>query len=160
VLVRTLFSVFSPGAGKNRRQLKPILWRLRISGSGEIRLDCIRSMQDAYTRQVLCVLTRGRSRRPCKLLSQINTGFTITVWFSKHLRDAIEITTKQADVMPVEHARALFKLSEALLQDPNDSEEANRIRDEAEVYLLKRDACAVSFSTEEDYDKWVPIFWR
>ena len=54
------------------------------------------------------------------------------MWFSKHLRDAIEITTKQADVMPVEHARALFKLSEALLQDPNDSEEANRIRDEAE----------------------------
>ncbi|KAH8695778.1 hypothetical protein GQ44DRAFT_744505 [Phaeosphaeriaceae sp. PMI808] len=76
----------------------------------------------------------------------------------KHLHDALEITKFHADVMPVEHARGLFKLSEALLQDSNDNEEANDVRDEAEAYLLRKDPSTVSFATEEDYDQWVPIF--
>lgn len=62
--------------------------------------------------------------------------------------------------MPVEHARGLFKLSKALLQDSCDSEEAKALRDEAELYLLRRDPQAVEFGKEEDYDQWVPIFWR
>lgn len=62
--------------------------------------------------------------------------------------------------MPVEHARGLFKLSETLLQDSYDSEEAIELRDEAELYLLRRDPEAVEFGREEDYDRWVPIFWR
>ncbi|KAF2688084.1 hypothetical protein K458DRAFT_295015, partial [Lentithecium fluviatile CBS 122367] len=78
----------------------------------------------------------------------------------KHLRDSLEITKFHSDVMPVEHARGLFKLSEALIQDSNESEEARDLRDEAEVFLLRRDPQAVAFGKEEDYDQWVPIFWR
>lgn len=62
--------------------------------------------------------------------------------------------------MPVEHARGLFKLSETLIQDSYDSEEAIGLRDEAELYLMRRDPEAVDFGREEDYDRWVPIFWR
>ncbi|KAI0412494.1 hypothetical protein F5X98DRAFT_367241 [Xylaria grammica] len=84
----------------------------------------------------------------------------------KHLRDSLEITKFHADVMPVEHARSLFKLSEALTQnssldgDNSDGDEAQDLRDEAEVFLLRRDKNATEFSTEHAYDKWVPIFWR
>lgn len=62
--------------------------------------------------------------------------------------------------MPVEHARGLFKLSEALLQDSYDNDEARKLRDEAELYLLRKDSQAVEFGKEGDYDQWVPIFWR
>ena len=36
-------------------------------------------------------------------------------------------------------------LSEALLRDSDNSEEAKALRDEAELYLLKRDSRAVEF---------------
>ena len=64
--------------------------------------------------------------------------------------------------MPIEHARALFKLSEALLQETYDGseEEAMRLRDEAERYLKQRDPDATEFGTEDAYDRFVPIFWR
>ncbi|UKZ68842.1 uncharacterized protein TrAtP1_009862 [Trichoderma atroviride] len=86
----------------------------------------------------------------------------------KHLRDALEITKFHADTMPVEHARGLFKLSEALVQnsstnedEKDDSEEeAQDLRDEAEIYLLRRDKSATQFGNEDTYDRWVPIFWR
>lgn len=70
--------------------------------------------------------------------------------------------------MPVEHARGLFKLSEALVQnsstneneDDGSEEEAQDLRDEAEIYLLRRDKNATQFGNEDAYDRWVPIFWR
>lgn len=70
--------------------------------------------------------------------------------------------------MPVEHARGLFKLSEALAQnsstneneDDGSEEEAQYLRDEAEIYLLRRDKSATQFGNEDAYDRWVPIFWR
>ena len=70
--------------------------------------------------------------------------------------------------MPVEHARSLSKLSEALMQNSfsnvnerDDSEkEAQGSRCKAEEYLLKKDGSAMNFETEDVYDKWVPIFWR
>lgn len=80
---------------------------------------------------------------------------------SKHLRDSLKITKFHANVMPVEHARGLLKLSEALLQDSyNSSGEVTDLRDEVEVYLLRRDPQAVEFTKEADFDLWVPIFWR
>lgn len=87
---------------------------------------------------------------------------------SKHLRDSLEITKFHADTMPVEHARCLFKLSEALMQnsssdanEENGSEdEAQDLRNEAKVYLLRRDEGATEFKSENVYDRWVPIFWR
>ncbi|OPB46038.1 hypothetical protein A0O28_0061580 [Trichoderma guizhouense] len=86
----------------------------------------------------------------------------------KHLRDALEITKFHSDAMPVEHARGLFKLSEALVQnlstnegeDDGSKKEAEYLRDEAEKYLLRRDKSATQFGNEDAYDKWVPIFWR
>ncbi|KAM0511973.1 hypothetical protein ACHAPE_009329 [Trichoderma viride] len=86
----------------------------------------------------------------------------------KHLHNALEITKFHADTMPVEHARGLFKLSEALVQnsstikneDDGSEEEAQDLRDEAELYLLRRDTSAMQFGSEDAYDRWVPIFWR
>ncbi|KAL6832199.1 P-loop containing nucleoside triphosphate hydrolase protein [Trichoderma camerunense] len=86
----------------------------------------------------------------------------------KHLRDALEITKFHSDAMPVEHARGLFKLSEALVQNSSTNEgeddgsekEAKYLRDEAEKYLLRRDKSATQFGNEDAYDRWVPIFWR
>lgn len=88
--------------------------------------------------------------------------------FSKHLRDALEITKFHADTMPVEHARGLFKLSEALAQNSSTNEmeddgsekEAQYLRGKAEIYLLRRDKSATQFVNEGAYDRWVPIFWR
>ncbi|QYS99428.1 NB-ARC domain-containing protein [Trichoderma simmonsii] len=85
-----------------------------------------------------------------------------------HLRDALEITKFHSDAMPVEHARGLFKLSEALVQNSSTNEggddgsekEAQHLRDEAEKYLLRRDKSATQFGNEDAYDRWVPIFWR
>ncbi|OAA70451.1 hypothetical protein ISF_02425 [Cordyceps fumosorosea ARSEF 2679] len=79
----------------------------------------------------------------------------------KHLREASETTKFHAGNMPLEHARCLFKLSQALLQGSHDeTQQATDLRDEAKVYLLRRDAEAKNFDTEDAYDPWVPIFWR
>ncbi|KAF1961988.1 hypothetical protein CC80DRAFT_522601 [Byssothecium circinans] len=79
----------------------------------------------------------------------------------KHIRDSIEITKHHTKTMPVEHARNLFKLSEGLLQDSNGNEdEAEDLRDQAEIYLKRRDPDATEFGTEQAYDKYIPIFWR
>ncbi len=48
----------------------------------------------------------------------------------------------------------------------NDNEEdgsedgAQDLRDEAEVYLLRRDEGATEFENEDVYDRWVLSFWR
>lgn len=71
--------------------------------------------------------------------------------------------------MPVEHARSLFKLSEALMQNSSSNlneedgseDEAHDLRDQAEVYLLRRDEGTTEFGKEDAYNRWmVPIFWR
>lgn len=80
---------------------------------------------------------------------------------SKHLRDSLELTKHHAKEMPVEHARNLFKLSEALHQDSYDNnDEVAEMRAEVEVYLRKRDPQAVEFAKEADFDRWVSAFWR
>lgn len=69
--------------------------------------------------------------------------------------------------MPAEHARGLFKLSEALTQssfssidDQSIEDEAHKLRNEAEEFLLKKDKDILEFGNEDAYDRWVPIFWR
>lgn len=64
--------------------------------------------------------------------------------------------------MPVEHARTLFKLSEAFLQIEYEdaNEDAEALRNKAKVLLLMRDQQAAEFDKEDNYDEWVPIFWR
>ncbi|KAI4681756.1 uncharacterized protein J4E84_007351 [Alternaria hordeiaustralica] len=78
----------------------------------------------------------------------------------KHLRDSIKVTEKHMKLMPVEHARSLFKLSEALTQDPQYESEAEGFRDKAEKNLRERDPSATDFGSEEPYDLLIPIFWR
>ncbi|KGQ08867.1 hypothetical protein BBAD15_g5804 [Beauveria bassiana D1-5] len=79
----------------------------------------------------------------------------------KHLGEALTMTKFHANTMPAEHARCLFKLSEALLQDSyNDGDKAKDLRDDAEMYLLRRDAQVTEFGREDSYDLLVPIFWR
>ncbi|KAJ2993997.1 hypothetical protein NUW58_g1673 [Xylaria curta] len=79
----------------------------------------------------------------------------------KHLRDSLDITGFHKERMPAEHARSCFKLSEALYQDnPYDTNAADELRKDAEIYLKKRNQNATDFSSEAGYDKYVPIFWR
>lgn len=74
----------------------------------------------------------------------------------------MEVTKFHVDKMPVEHARNLFKLSEALLQDNQDdsNDEAERLRDSAEIFLKRRKPDMVASDTESAYDDLIPIFWR
>jgi hypothetical protein len=73
----------------------------------------------------------------------------------------LDVTKFHKDVMPVEHARTCFKLSEALIQDnPNETTGAEELREDAEVYLKRRNPDATEFDDEDDYDKFIPIFWR
>ncbi|KAH0553214.1 hypothetical protein GP486_006614, partial [Trichoglossum hirsutum] len=80
----------------------------------------------------------------------------------KHIRDSMEVTKFHRKSMPVEHARNLFKLSEALLQDNHDSSsgEWENLRDEAEIYLKRRKPGVVACDMENAYDNLIPIFWR
>ncbi len=81
--------------------------------------------------------------------------------YSEHLRGAVKLTEIHRDIMPVEHARTVFKLSEALLQANHENNaEAKSLREEAETYLKSRKPDALSFSTEDAYDSVIPIFWR
>jgi hypothetical protein len=80
----------------------------------------------------------------------------------KHLRDSIEVTKVHKANRPTEHARSVFKLSGALLQDTVDESyaEAITLHDDAENTLRKVKPDIVGFNTEGVYDDLVPIFWR
>lgn len=74
----------------------------------------------------------------------------------------MEVTKFHRKSMPVEHARNLFKLYEALIQSSHDDspDEAEDLRDEAETYLKRRKPNVVVCDTEDAYDCLIPIFWR
>jgi hypothetical protein len=62
--------------------------------------------------------------------------------------------------MPVEHARGLFRLSEAMLSagdNEKNEKEAEELREQAKLYLKKR---APQATAAEECDQFVPIFWR
>lgn len=80
--------------------------------------------------------------------------------YRKRLRASIEVTSKYREYMPAEHARSLFKLSEALLQIHGKDEEAQHLRHQAGVYLERKTADVTGFETEACYDVFIPIFWR
>lgn len=82
--------------------------------------------------------------------------------FSKHLRDSLEVTGFHKKTRPAEHARSLFKLSEALLQDVHEgsSEESAALWDEAQRHLKIREPNAPDGSTDSVYDSMVSIIWR
>lgn len=78
----------------------------------------------------------------------------------KHLRDAKVVTEKRKTTMMAEHARCMFKLSEALCQEPRDEAEALQLRDESERLLRIRDPTAQDPGLEKTYDDLVNILWR
>lgn len=62
--------------------------------------------------------------------------------------------------MVAEHMRVLFKLSEALEQDPRQENEACRMRCEAEALLRKRALNAGPPGLESTYDNLIVLDWR
>ena len=62
--------------------------------------------------------------------------------------------------MPAEHARSLFKLSEALAKGPGEREESARLREESTRLLLLRSPQATDTDSEKTYDDLVFIWWR
>lgn len=74
----------------------------------------------------------------------------------------MEITKVRKLDRAFEHARTLFKLSEALLQDSLDDSqvEAVTLREEAEFILKKAKPDIARCDIENAYDNVVPIFWR
>ncbi|KAK2595619.1 hypothetical protein QQS21_006666 [Conoideocrella luteorostrata] len=69
---------------------------------------------------------------------------------------------KVEEAIAVEHARTLFKLSQALLRGNSDEtqEKGAKSRKEAEIMLREAKPDVVSWDTEDAYDRFVPIFWR
>lgn len=63
--------------------------------------------------------------------------------------------------MPLEHARNLFRLSEAVTQDnPEDVEGPDLLLREAEVYLRKGTPNMGPSGTEDVYNQHINISWR
>ena len=63
--------------------------------------------------------------------------------------------------MPVEYARGLLKLAEALVQDSShNAAEVRELRAEAAAFLLEGDPNLVEPISEAYIDQLVPIFWR
>ena len=74
------------------------------------------------------------------------------------------VTSFHKKTRPAEHARNLFRLSEALLQDehgisrgPTNSEQ---LRDEAQTCLKAYDPGMGTLTTSDVYDRLVSIYWR
>jgi len=78
----------------------------------------------------------------------------------KHIRDSLEVTEFYSRLMPVENGRNYFKLSEALLQNGDDSAtEAADLRDKAEFFLRKK-SDTIDTGIDSVYDDLIPVYWR
>lgn len=62
--------------------------------------------------------------------------------------------------MVAEHMRVLFKLSEALEQDPRRETEASKMREDAEALLYQRVPNAGPPGLESTYDSLIVLDWR
>lgn len=79
---------------------------------------------------------------------------------SEYLREALAVTDKRKDILVAEHARVLFKLSEALEQESGGGDEAREKREEAEGLIRKRFPDAGDVTKESTYDDLIFIDWR
>ena len=70
------------------------------------------------------------------------------------------VTEQRKDFLVVEHARVMFKLSEALQQEPRYEMEAGDLRAEAERLLRLRHPHVEEAGKEGKYDELVYIGWR
>lgn len=78
----------------------------------------------------------------------------------RHLRDALTVTSMHKESMVAEHARSVFKLAEALEQEPREKAEAERLRDEAERLLRVREPKVKESGLERTYDELISVSWR
>ncbi|KAG4440806.1 hypothetical protein IFR05_003734 [Cadophora sp. M221] len=78
----------------------------------------------------------------------------------RYLREAMTITQMRTHIMTAEHAKVLFKISEALEQEPQHGEEAQLMREEAERLLRLRSPNAVNPGSECTYDRLILTEWR
>ncbi|KAL9104085.1 MAG: hypothetical protein Q9163_000937 [Psora crenata] len=78
----------------------------------------------------------------------------------KHLRDAFWVTQIHRTDLKPEHARCMFKLSEALQQEPGNEDEAVFLREEAERLLYESNPDAQNPGLERSYDDLVNLYWR
>jgi hypothetical protein len=62
--------------------------------------------------------------------------------------------------MVAEHIRVLFKLSEALEQEPRRGSEACKMRGDAEALLCQRAPNAGNPGLESTYDNLIVLDWR
>lgn len=70
------------------------------------------------------------------------------------------VTEMRKANMVAEHARCVFKLSEALEQEPRGEKEAGMLREEADRLLRQRAPDAKDPGLESTYDALVNILWR
>ncbi|KAF4551560.1 Hypothetical protein D9617_13g100610 [Elsinoe fawcettii] len=94
-------------------------------------------------------------RLGCVTLDQGNVDAAV-----KHLRDAVVVTEIRMRILVGEHARVLFKLSEALYQKNDEIVEANRLRNEAESLIRTLQSDASDLNQEQTYDSYVGVMWR
>ncbi|KAF2228145.1 hypothetical protein BDZ85DRAFT_12299 [Elsinoe ampelina] len=78
----------------------------------------------------------------------------------KHLRDALVVTELRKSVLVGEHARVLFKLSEALDRMRGKGPEAARLRIQAEAMATKLRPSVGAARIEADFDALVGCMWR
>ncbi len=78
----------------------------------------------------------------------------------KHIGDALVVTGIHKKYMVGEHARCLYKLSQAFYQDIGKELEAETILQEAEGLYFTRSEDQGRAPTEEDYDRLVHLRWR
>ena len=70
------------------------------------------------------------------------------------------VTELRKDSMMAEHARCVFKLSEALQQEPREEAEAAMLHQEAEHLLRQLSPEMREPGLERTYDALVNILWR
>ena len=70
------------------------------------------------------------------------------------------VTEMRKDSMMAEHARCVFKLSEALQQEPREEGEAATLYQEAEHLLRQLSPQIKQPGLERTYDALVNILWR
>ena len=80
--------------------------------------------------------------------------------FRKHLRDALLVTSIHRTNLKAEHARCMFKLSEALQQELGHEEESQFLWDQAERLLYECAPNAPNPGLEKSYDDLVNLYWR
>lgn len=109
-------------------------------------------------------LQKACSKMQCKSLDRpqerlISLG-SLTNNRSKYLREALTVTEKRKHILVAEHARVLFKLSEALEQESGGGDQAREKREEAEGLIRKRFPNAGDLTKESTYDDLIFIDWR